>query len=154
MVAIVLGGISGCILWGRLSETKLGRRGAATFAAAIAVVMIPLYLMTKQPALHVMGALLMGLSGNGMWGVIPSYLAERFPTAVRSVGPGVAYHAGAGIGSVIPILIGTLHDRGMALNKAMGLCIGIASFLAIALVWLGPETRGRRFDAIDDESAA
>ena len=74
-------------------------------------------------------------------------MAERFPTAVRGVGPGFGYHAGAGIGSVMPVLIGNMQDRGMALSTAMTIAIAVALLFSASLMWLGPETRGRQLTA-------
>lgn len=150
-VALNLGGVIGAIIWGRASETRLGRRGSATLGALMGIVMIPLFLLNRVPSFLIAGALLIGIGGPGMWGIIPSYLTERFPTAVRGVGPGFAYHVGAGLGAFTPTLIGHLKDRGMVLSNAMGLCIAVANVLAIALLWAGPETRGRKFAAIDEE---
>lgn len=150
-IALNLGGVIGAIIWGRASETRLGRRGAATVAGLLGILMIPLFLFTRAPELLLAGALLIGIGGPGMWGVIPGYLSERFPTAVRGVGPGFAYHVGAGIGAFTPTLIGHLKDGGMPLGNAMGLCILVANVLAIALLWTGPETRGREFSAVDEE---
>jgi SHS family lactate transporter-like MFS transporter len=95
------------------------------------------------------GALLMGIFGIGVWGMAPSYLTERFPTAARAVGPGFAYHAGAAVGSLTPTLIGALQDRGVALGHAMGICIATAGVLLAMTVWVGPETRGQSFTAAD-----
>jgi SHS family lactate transporter-like MFS transporter len=149
VVLLNLGGIIGTAMWGRLSETRLGRRGAVAVAATLGIGMIPLYLYADNVVGSWMGALLMGICGHGAWGVVPSYLTERFPTAVRSGGSGFAYHAGAALGALTPTLIGRLQDRGMNLGDAMALCIGI-SLLAIAgLVWLGPETRGRKLTDTD-----
>ncbi len=78
-----------------------------------------------------------------MWGVIPTYLTERFPTAARGVGPGLAYHAGAAMGSLTPTLIGRLKDGGMPLNVAMAWFIGIANMVAMLFMWMGPEPRPR-----------
>lgn len=150
MVSLNLGGALGAILWGQLSETRLGRRGSVAVASAIGVTVIPLYLLTTQPSLRAIGAFLMGLSIAGMWGAIPTYLSERFPTAARGVGPSFAYHAGAGIGSITPTLIGRFKDQGIALNHAMAAFILIASILAIGIMFLGPETRGREFKAVDE----
>jgi MFS transporter, SHS family, lactate transporter len=149
LIALNTGGIAGAVLWGRASETSIGRRGAATMGAVMGVAMIPLYLMTSNPTYMILGALLIGIGGPGMWGVIPTYLTERFPTAARGVGPGFAYHAGAAIGSLTPALIGGLKDRGLALNVAMAWFIGIANIVAVAFMWIGPETRGREFKAVD-----
>jgi len=95
------------------------------------------------------GAFGMGLFGAGAWGVVPSYLNERFPTATRAVGAGFAYHVGAAVGSFTPTIIGALQDRGMSLGSAMGFSIALAGVLVIATVWMGPETRGRQFHATE-----
>jgi hypothetical protein len=79
--------------------------------------------------------------------IVPTHLNERFPTALRAVGAGFVYHVGAAIGSFTPTIIGAMQDRGMALGSAMGLSIALAGVLVIATIWLGPETRGRQFDA-------
>jgi SHS family lactate transporter-like MFS transporter len=113
----------------------------------IGIASIPLYLFTANTVLMWAGALAIGFFAAGAWGMVPSYLTERFPTAARAVGAGFAYHAGAGIGSFTPQLIGLLQDRGVALPTAMAACITLAGVLVIALVWMGPETRGRHFHA-------
>ena len=150
LVALNGGAIVGSVIWGRVSESRAGRRGAATMGALLAIVMIPLYLMVEAPGLLLVGALLMGIGGPGMWGIIPTYLSERFPTATRGVGPGFAYHAGAALGAFTPALIGSLRDRGMALPTAMALFIVVSMTLAMVMLRLGPETRGKRFEALDD----
>jgi MFS transporter, SHS family, lactate transporter len=145
LVALNLGAIVGAALWGRVSETRVGRRGAATLAALIGVLVIPIFVGPHSPIALSLGALLMGACGMGVYGIVPSYLTERFPTAARSVGPGFAYHAGAALGSVTPALIGALQDRGVGLPRAMATCILVSGVLVAGMIWLGPETRGRRF---------
>lgn len=150
LILFNLGGIGGSAMWGRLSETRLGRRGAVTCAALLGISMIPLYLHAGHPVLLGLGAVLMGIGGPGMWGVVPTYLTERFPTAVRGVGPGFAYHAGASVGALTPTLIGMLQDQGFALPTAMRVMIAGSLLAALTLIWLGPETRGTEFVAADD----
>jgi SHS family lactate transporter-like MFS transporter len=145
LAALNLGAIMGAALWGRVSETRVGRRGAATLAALIGVLVIPIFVGPHSPIALSLGALLMGACGMGVYGIVPSYLTERFPTAARSVGPGFAYHAGAALGSVTPALIGALQDRGVGLPRAMATCILVSGVLVAGMIWLGPETRGRRF---------
>ena len=145
LVALNLGAILGAALWGRVSETRLGRRGAATLAALIGVLVIPIYVGPHSPITLLLGALMMGACGMAVFGIVPSYLTERFPTAARSVGPGFAYHAGAALGSITPAFIGALQDRGIRLAGAMASCILVSGVLAAGMIWLGPETRGRRF---------
>jgi SHS family lactate transporter-like MFS transporter len=145
LVALNFGAIVGAALWGRVSETRVGRRGAATLAALIGVLVIPIFVGPHSPTALSLGALLMGASGMGLYGIVPSYLTERFPTAVRSVGPGFAYHAGAALGSVTPAFIGALQDRGVRLPGAMAGCMLVSGVLVAGMIWLGPETRGRSF---------
>ena len=151
LIALNVGGILGAYVWGRASEGRAGRRGAATIAALVGITMVPLYLYVDDTRLLFVGAALMGLFGAGMWGVIPTYLSERFPTAVRGVGAGFCYHAGAALGSMTPFVVGAFQDRGWALPDAMATCIVAALLLSTTMLWLGPETRGRQFLAIDDE---
>jgi MFS family permease len=111
--------------------------------------MVPLYLFSTNPSLLLLGALLMGFFGVGIWGVVPTYLSERFPTAVRGVGSGFTYHAGAALGALTPFVVGALQDAGWELPQAMAVCIGSALVIVIAMLWIGPETRGRSFLAVD-----
>ena len=125
----------------------MGRRGAATLATLVGILTIPIYVWTDSAVLLWIGALLMGFFGAGNFGVVPAYLNERFPTAVRAAGAGFAYHVGAGIGSLTPTLVGRLQDVGFSLPLAMSVCIAASGTLVMALIWLGPETRGREFHA-------
>jgi SHS family lactate transporter-like MFS transporter len=147
LAALNIGGIVGAVVCGRMSEGRLGRRGAATIATLIGILVIPLYVFSNSTALLWMGALAMGLFGAGNFGIVPSYLTERFPTIARAVGAGFAYHVGAGLGSFTPTLVGMLQDRGFALPSAMAACIAGSAALLILLLWIGPETRGRHFTA-------
>jgi MFS transporter, SHS family, lactate transporter len=106
-----------------------------------------LYVFSQSGVLLALGALAMGFFGAGNFGIVPGYLTERFPTIARAVGAGFAYHVGAGLGSFTPTLVGMLQDRGFALPAAMAACIAGSGALVILMLWLGPETRGRRFTA-------
>jgi MFS family permease len=149
LIALNLGGIAGDAVWGHVSEGRPGRRGAATMAAVASLAVVPLYLFSTDTRLLVVGALLMGIFGVGMWGVVPTYLSERFPTAVRGVGAGFAYHAGAALGALTPYAVGALQDSGWTLPNAMALCIVSSLLIVVAVLWLGPETRGHQFQAAD-----
>jgi MFS transporter, SHS family, lactate transporter len=149
LVVLNLGGVMGTVLWGRVSETKLGRRGAISVAALIGVLVIPIFVASRLPMTLLLGGFMTGSCAIGIFGVAPAYLSERFPTAARAVGPGFAWHAGAAVGSLTPTFIGVLQDRGVPLPDAMGVCIAVAGVLVIATMWLGPETRGRSFSSLD-----
>ena len=84
LVAFNAGSIAGAFIWGHVSESRLGRRGAAMLAMLGGVATIPLYILTANTTLLLIGALLMGLTASGAWGVVPS-VPHR---AVPDVGPG------------------------------------------------------------------
>jgi MFS family permease len=146
MMAFNAAAIIGAIGFGRLSETSIGRRGAAAVATLLGVVSTPLFLFGGATGALIVGAAAMGL-GTGNFGIVPGYLNERFPTAVRAVGAGFAYQVGAALASVAPYFIGALTDRGIALSNAMAVCIAMSGVAVMLLLWLGPETRGRSFQS-------
>ncbi len=145
IVALNIGGITGSAFWGGVSEGRLGRRGAVTAAALLGVACAPLYVASADSTLLLAGALAVGFGAHGMWGAFPSYLTERFPSEVRGAGAGFCYHAGALAGSVTSFAIGHLVDDGWTLSTAMTVSIAVSGLAVSALIWLGPETRGRRF---------
>ncbi|HEV8319870.1 MAG TPA: MFS transporter [Vicinamibacterales bacterium] len=147
LAAFNVGAVIGGVAWGHLSETRLGRRGAVSLAALLGVLIIPLYLYVSEPWILWVGALLMGCTGAGIFGMAPSYLTERFPTEARGVGAGLAYHAGAAIGSLTPAVLGSLQVAGWSLQNAMASGIAIAGVLVASVIWLGPETRAQEFTA-------
>jgi len=150
LVVFNLAAIVGTTVWGRLSETRLGRRGAVTITILVGMTSLPLYLHPTNSLALGVGALLMGFFGMGVWGMAPAYTNERFPTAVRGVGPGFCYHAGAAIGAVMPWFLGKMKVLGFELTSAMKLAMLVSGILAAILIWLGPETRGRAFTADDN----
>ena len=146
LAAFNIGAICGTAFWGRLSEGRLGRRGAATVTVILGVASLPLYLHATTPLMLGLGALMMGAFGMGIWGMAPAYTNERFPTAVRGVGAGFCYHAAAAIGALMPWVLGELNDRGFTLVNAMSAAMVLSALFAM-IIWTGPETRGRNFEA-------
>ena len=147
LAAFNIGAIAGTAGWGRLSETKLGRRGAMTATLILGLASLPFYLHADTTLTLWLGALMMGVFGMGIWGMAPAYTVERFPTEVRGVGPGFCYHAGAAMGAGMPYVLGALQDRGFAMVNAMSAAMVLSALLAAVAVWIGPETRGRSFHA-------
>ena len=145
IIALNVGGIIGSAFWGGISQGRLGRRGAVTCAAALGVVVSPLYLMSADTGVMLIGALLVGFGAHGMWGAFPSYITERFPSEVRGAGAGFCYHAGALVGSLTSYGIGHLVDTGWTLASAMTAAIAVSGVAVALMIWLGPETRDRRF---------
>jgi SHS family lactate transporter-like MFS transporter len=147
LAAFNVGAIAGTATWGRLSEGRLGRRGAFTATLILGVASLPLFLYGGGTTSLVIGALTMGFFGMGVWGMAPAYTVERFPTEVRGVGPGFCYHAGAAIGAMMPVVLGAAQDRGISAVNGMSVAMVTSAILAMIMVWVGPETRGRDFTA-------
>jgi SHS family lactate transporter-like MFS transporter len=147
MIGLNGGAVIGSVLFGSLSERWGGRRGSATLGMAISLFAVPLFVWSPNYWGLLLGAWGMGFFAAGAWGIVPGYLSERFPTEARGVGTGFAYHAGVGVGSYAPYLIGSLQDRGIDLGTAMLACILTGGVFVIVLLWLGPETRGRSLES-------
>ena len=154
LTAFNLGAIGGTAAWGRLSETSLGRRGAVTLTLLVGIMSLPLYLHAAGSLRLTLGAGLMGAFGMGLWGIAPAYATERFPTSVRSVGTGFSYNTAAAVGALMPVVLGAIQDRGIAVVNGMTLAMIASGVLALLLIWLGPETRGRRLADFTDLSTS
>lgn len=137
------GGLIGSLAFGALSEKWGGRRGAATLGIVLGMASTPVYVFSSTSGGLLLGAWLIGFLASGAWGIVPSYLSERFPTEARGVGTGFSYHVGVGIGAFAPYLIGALQDGGTDLRTAMMWCILAGGAGIVTLLWLGPETKGR-----------
>jgi MFS transporter, SHS family, lactate transporter len=134
----------GSTLCGWFSE-RIGRRWAMILPALLAIPLAPIYLFTGNFAIMAVAFALQGLAGSGgMFGQVPSYLNERFPTEVRATATAFCYHQGAIWGGFCaPALayFASLWDTGLAVPMLIGTVIGAASFIVALL--LGPETKGK-----------
>lgn len=109
------GMLCGSLSCGALSE-RVGRRLAIALYAGCTLLAAPLYLFSSAPAAVALGAFLGGFVGVGWTGATPSYLSEHFPTRLRGLGVGTAYHIGALVGALAPVVIPALHRSGMGLD--------------------------------------
>ena len=141
LVLLNLGGSVGSGAFGALSE-MIGRRGSATVGVVGGLLSVYLFLYSTSTAGLLAGAAIFGTTSIGGWGMVPGYLAERFPTDARGVGTGFAYHLGVGIAASSPYIVGALQDGGMDLRQAMLMCIVGGGTTILPCLWLGPETKG------------
>ena len=147
LILLNLGSLVGYWSAGALSE-KTGRRVALSIFALMGALLIPLYSLTHSYYLVMLGGTLEGFFAVGFWGVIPAYLAERFPTSVRGVGPGTSFSVGAAVGSFGPTVQTLLVQKaGFTLGQSIALGTVSALIIVAVVVFLGPEPRGRDFTA-------
>jgi SHS family lactate transporter-like MFS transporter len=132
-----LGSIAGGIVFGALSE-RWGRKRAIVAAALLAIPVIPLYAYGHSALVLGLGAVLMQFMVQGAWGVVPAYLTELSPAAIRATAPGLAYQLGG--------LITSWNGKGQALaaerwgNYPAVLAISVA-VIALALAAIASQGR-------------
>lgn len=131
--------------WGVVSD-RIGRRGAMIIPACVSLIITPIYLLTDNTTIIVVGFILQGLfAGGGMYGQIPAFLNERYPTEVRATASAFSYHVGAIAGGLVPPVLTYFAtdpswNVGFAIPMLIGTMLGLVNFI-VALA-LGPETKG------------
>jgi SHS family lactate transporter-like MFS transporter len=130
--------------WGLVSD-RIGRRLAMIIPAAISLIIVPIYLLSDNTLVIVGGFIAIGLfAGGGMYGQIPAFLNERYPTEVRATASAFSYHVGAIAGGMVPPILtyfatSPSWNVGFAIPMLIGAMLGLLNFiLALAL---GPETK-------------
>ena len=112
--------------------------------ALIAIVITPIYLLSRDVTVIIAGFALQGLFGLGMYGQNPAYLAERFPTEVRATASAFFYHLGSFVAGFTPLVLTLIaSDYGVGFNISMmiGTVFGAANVVFALLC--GPETKGK-----------
>ena len=141
-----VGSLAGGLVFGSLSE-RWGRRRAIIAAALLAIPIVPLFAYGRTATALGVGAFLMQFMVQGAWGVVPAYLSELAPGAVRAILPGVAYQLGNLLTSRNLVIQTRLAERLGSYRPVLAGTVIVAG-LALALVtWLGRETRGAEIGA-------
>jgi len=133
--------------WGHLAD-RIGRRWSMIIPAAIAVLVAPIYLLTHDVMLIIVGFSVQGLFGQAIYGQNPGYLAERFPTEVRATAGAFVYHLGSFTAGFVPLILTYIaadYGVGFGVSMLFGTVFGGISFILALLV--GPETKGKVLDA-------
>jgi SHS family lactate transporter-like MFS transporter len=138
---------AGNSLWGFVADLW-GRRPGIIVPATIGIFITPLYLLTTDPEYIVSAFIAQAIFAGSIYGQMPSYLAERFPTEVRATASGFVFHQGAIWGGLMaPVL--TYLAVEMKLGFAIPMMVSTMFFLVLVViaVLLGPETKGKKFTA-------
>jgi SHS family sialic acid transporter-like MFS transporter len=77
------------------------------------------------------------------YGWLPLYLPELFPTRIRATGQGLCYNSGRLLAAVGAIQMGQLLKFYEGSYARAGATISLVYGVGLALIWLGPETKGR-----------
>ncbi len=137
-----IGAILGGLTLSTLSE-RIGRRKSILWAAAAALVCTPLWGSSHGLLVIAMAAFLMQFFVQGAWGVVPVYLNEISPPAIRGLFPGLVYQSGNLMASANATIQSSLAVRlGGRLDMALMAVSGFSALLIALLIMLGPERRG------------
>ncbi len=136
-----LGSIAGGIVFGTLSE-KWGRKRAIVAAALLSIPIIPLYAYGHTALTLGIGAVLMQFMVQGAWGVVPAYLTELSPAAVRATAPGLAYQLGGLITSWNGKAQALVAEKWGTYPPVLALTVVIVALALAGLASLGHEAKG------------
>jgi SHS family lactate transporter-like MFS transporter len=139
-----IGAMVGGLAFGTLSQ-RIGRKWAIVIAALLALPVLPLWAFSSTPFLLGLGAFLMQICVQGAWGVVPVYLNELSPAAIRGTFPGLVYQLGNFLASANANIQVWLAQRFNGdYGAALAIVIGVVAVLIAVLVALGREPRGTR----------
>jgi SHS family lactate transporter-like MFS transporter len=133
--------------WGWVADVY-GRRWAMIIPAAVGIFITPLYLFTYDYAAINFAFIAQGAFLGAIYGQMPCYLSERFPTEVRATASGFCYHQGAiwaGVSAPVLAIFAAGQPLGFAVPMLIS-TIGAAVVFIVALL-LGPETKGKLLQA-------
>ena len=123
---------------------RSGRRRAIGILAMLALPAIPLWLFSHGVVWLATGGFLIQVCVQGAWGVVPAYLNELSPPAIRATFPGLTYQLGNLIAS--PNLNLQLWLAGVlgGLDRSIALVLAVVAVLIAALATFGPDTSSVR----------
>lgn len=144
LAAVAIGAILGCLAAPAIGA-RVGRRWAyfGLCVASLAACQILFRAFHQYDISFVMVSGIAGFCTASFYGWLPLYLPELFPTRVRATAQGLSYNFGrifAAAGAIGTGQLMQLFDNSYPRACAT---ISLVYVIGMALIWLGPETRGR-----------
>ena len=135
-----LGAIVGCLI-APLIAAHLNRRVAYVILClgSLAACQLLFRGFTEYNAKFLAMTFVVGGTTAALYGWLPLYLPELFPTRVRATAQGIAFNFGrilAGVGAIWGGTIGGSY-------AAMGAIVSMVYVIGIVIIWFAPETKGR-----------
>ena len=150
MIWMQTGALAGYAAFGLLAD-RFGRRPVfSIYASMMGLGLLPATLFWEWAATTpglIRGALIIAGFGTGIWSGAGPMISEMLPTSVRNTALGLLLNVTRGIQFFTPLIITTLSPRlGFGPTLALG---ALFSFAGAIMVWMLPETRGRRITDLD-----
>ncbi len=140
-IVLALGAISGGIVFGSLSE-RWGRRRAIITAALLAIPAAPFAMLAHGPVALAAGAFLVQFMVQGAWGIVPVYLSEISPGAVRATFPGVVYQLGNLLASRITNIQARAAERTGRYGPVLAVTIVVVALCIAVMMSFARESKG------------
>ncbi|HKM50514.1 MAG TPA: MFS transporter [Candidatus Bathyarchaeia archaeon] len=154
VIVAILTSLAGYLCSGYLSDYIGRRKAMALFAVLGSVSGVPgMYVILRggfDLTSIIIAASLLAFFTTGAYGVMPSYLSEKFPTKIRSTGVGSAFNAGFIIGSwssVVALVLGNMAGSGN-LYWVVGMAIIVGELFIAVSVLMSNETYGKDLRSI------
>ncbi|HLI26609.1 MAG TPA: MFS transporter [Chloroflexota bacterium] len=146
-IILNLGSLLGSIAGGAVSQ-RIGRRraliGTAVLGGVTAPLLAPFWMLPAIPSYgyFAIAGFIGAIFAEAGFGMMPAYLSERYPTAVRATGATGTYNLGQIIaGWSTAILARQFGGSASRFTQGMVIHSVIAFVVLIVLALLGPETR-------------
>lgn len=141
---IATGAVVGCCI-GPWIGARMGRRLAYFLLCLSSLLCCAVMFRRVQqygPEFSLM-TFIVGMATAAMYGWLPLYLPELFPTAVRATGQGVCYNSGRVFAALGAVQMGHLLQHYNGSYARAGATITLIYAAGLLLIWLAPETKGR-----------
>jgi SHS family sialic acid transporter-like MFS transporter len=139
-IALATGAIVGCMIAPYIAAIFNRRIVYSMLCLGSLIVCQILFLkFTTYNAAFVAMTFLVGVLTAAIYGWLPLYLPELFPTRVRATAQGIAFNFGrilAGGGALWGGTIGGSYEK-------MGAALSLVYIAGVVCIWLAPETKGR-----------
>lgn len=140
---MAVGAITGAFLGG-LSGRWASRRPTYTFFCAMSLVSgVAMWLVPKSFGPQLLAwACVAGICTTSLFGWLPLYLPELYPTRMRTTGEGFTFNAGRVLAAGGVFATGPLTQAFGSYPKAGAVMMGVY-LIGCLVVWLAPETHGK-----------
>ncbi|MGH7919333.1 MAG: MFS transporter [Candidatus Dormibacteraceae bacterium] len=137
------------LLFGHLSQ-HLGRRPTFLVIGVMDLIVLPIaFLLLGRLSSHqatlpiVLLVLVLTFGGNAAYAPVQAFLAERFPTVVRSTGAALSWNVGFAIGGIQTSIVTAASGGLDRLPAFLAIWLAAASVLYLLGAIFTPETKGR-----------
>ena len=139
-----LGAITGACL-APLVASRLGRRRAYFFLCLLSLSVCGVIFRTVNQfgPVFLLMVFVVSASTASFYGWFPLYLPELFPTRARATGQGLCFNSGRLFAAVGALTQGQMVAAFDGSYARAGAVVTLIYVMGMALIWLGPETKGK-----------